>query len=100
MERRMPHLNLQELLDDINMKVGASKSRWDLGLHGIVAQNNTHKVRFAPTPYDILAQCPKCKTVETLQFVGHTLTPSRKFRQIEGRIYHDCGSLQPCRLHR
>lgn len=93
----MPRLTLQELLDEINMKVGASKSRWD---PSILARNNLHKVRFAPTPYDILAQCPKCKTVETLQFVGRTLIPSRKFRQVEGRIYHDCGSLQPCRLHR
>ena len=56
------------------------------------------KIHFEPTPRDILVQCPKCKTVETLQFVGATLTPSRKFRQEGGRIYHDCGSEQPCRL--
>jgi len=99
MERRMPHLTLQELLDNINMKVGLSKSRLDLVSQGIL-QPTTHKVQFAPTPYDILAQCPKCKTVETLQFIGRRLTPSRKFRQVEGRIYHDCGSQQPCRLHR
>lgn len=61
---------------------------------------NRKKVRMAPTPYDVLVQCPKCKTVETLQFVGDTLTPSRKFYQSDGRVYHDCGSEQPCRLHR
>ena len=27
-------------------------------------------------------------------------TPSRKFRQRDGRVYHDCGSELPCRLHR
>ena len=56
-------------------------------------------VRFAPMPRDVLAQCPKCKTMETLQFIGSRLTRSRRFRQEEDRIYHDCGSDQPCRLH-
>jgi hypothetical protein len=56
-------------------------------------------VRFAPAPRELLAQCPKCKTMETLQFVGSTLLRCRKFRQENGRIYHDCGSDQPCRLH-
>lgn len=58
------------------------------------------KVNFEPTPRDVFAQCPKCKTVETLQFVGDRLTPSRKFRQRDGRVYHDCGSDEPCLLRR
>ncbi len=57
-------------------------------------------VHFQAPPSDVLAQCPKCKTVETLQFVGETLTPSRKFKQRDGLVYHDCGSEHPCRLHR
>ena len=57
-------------------------------------------VRFQTTPSDVLVQCPKCKTVETLQFVGSVLTPCRKFRQQDGLVYHDCGSERPCRLHR
>ena len=57
-------------------------------------------VHFEPPPSDVLAQCPKCKTMETLQFVGDLLTPSRKFRQRDGLVYHDCGSERPCRLHR
>ena len=57
------------------------------------------KIRFAPVPRDVLVQCPKCKTMETLQFMGPTLLRSRKFHQKDGRIYHDCGSDKPCRLH-
>lgn len=57
------------------------------------------KIRFAPVPRDVLVQCPKCKTMETLQFIGPTLLRSRKFHQRDGRIFHDCGSDQPCRLH-
>ncbi len=49
---------------------------------------------------DILAQCPKCKTVETVQVIGDMLTRCRKFSQREGRVYHDCGSEEPCRLLR
>jgi hypothetical protein len=56
-------------------------------------------VRFAPKPRDIMVQCPKCKTVETLQFVEDQLTPSRKFFQRDGKVFHDCGSDRPCRLH-
>lgn len=54
---------------------------------------------FGPGTQDVLVQCPKCKAVETLQFVGDTLTPSRKYSQREGQVYHDCGSQQPCRVH-
>ncbi len=60
----------------------------------------TTPVHFQPAPSDVLAQCPKCKTVETLQFVGEVLSPSRKFRQRDGLVYHDCGSERPCQLHR
>ena len=49
---------------------------------------------------DIIVQCPKCKALETLQFVAGTLTPCRKFSQREGMTYHDCGSDIPCRLHK
>ena len=53
-----------------------------------------------PGPRDVLAQCPKCKTVETLQLVGDLLIRSRKFSQRDGNVYHDCGSDTPCHLHR
>ncbi len=53
-----------------------------------------------PGPVDVLAQCPKCKTVETVQVVGDMLTRCRKFSQRGEHIYHDCGSEDPCRLHR
>ena len=52
----------------------------------------------ATTTGEIIAFCPKCKTVETLWFVGDVLTQTRKFTQKDVRVYHDCGSNEPCRL--
>jgi hypothetical protein len=69
------------------------------GLGQVSPGTTSPRVRFAPAPRDVLAQCPKCKTMETLQFVGSTLLRCRKFQQKDGRIYHDCGSDMPCRLH-
>ncbi len=53
-----------------------------------------------PGPADVLAQCPGCKTVETVQVVGDVLTRCRRFSQRGAHIYHDCGSEDPCRFHR
>jgi len=64
-----------------------------------LGQRTSRKVHFPPEPEDIIAQCPKCKTIETVQFIGSTLTRCRKFSQRDGYVYHDCGSPQPCRLH-
>ena len=70
----------------------ASRQTSDAGLRDL---------KMTPSPFrDVMAQCPKCKAVETLQFSGEKLMPCRKFRQIDGEVYHDCGSEQPCRLHR
>ena len=54
----------------------------------------------AVQPDEIMAQCPECKSMETLFFVDGQLIRNRKFYN-EGRyIYHTCGSSQPCRLFR
>ena len=53
-----------------------------------------------PQPVEYIAQCPKCKTMETIEIVDKELIPSSKFYQRGGNIYHDCGSNQPCILHR
>jgi hypothetical protein len=58
------------------------------------------QIRFAPKPRDVMVQCPGCKTVETLQFDQDVLTPSRKFKQRDGKVFHDCGCVAPCHLHR
>ena len=57
-------------------------------------------VHFAERPRDAVVQCPNCKTIETLQFVGGRLTRSRKFFEADGKVYHDCGSKLPCRISR
>jgi phage FluMu protein Com len=47
---------------------------------------------------EIVAFCPKCKTIETLWLTGGRLTKTQKFSQEDEYIYHDCGSTEPCRL--
>ena len=50
---------------------------------------------------DIIAQCPLCKTIETVTVGGDSqLITTRKFYQSGKKIYHKCGSAQPCRLFR
>ena len=51
-----------------------------------------------PGTEELIAFCPKCKTLETLWFTGGTLMQTRKFAQKDSRVYHDCGSNEPCRL--
>ena len=47
---------------------------------------------------EVVAFCPKCKTLETLWFTGDMLIQTRKFSQEDKRVYHDCGSNEPCHL--
>ena len=49
---------------------------------------------------ELVVFCPKCKTLETLWFTNGWLMPARKFSQMNGELYHDCGSQEPCRLYR
>ncbi len=48
---------------------------------------------------EVVVFCPKCKALQTVQISGSRLMPTRKFYQVGTRIYHDCGSTQPCRLY-
>jgi hypothetical protein len=49
---------------------------------------------------ELVVFCPKCKTLETLWFTNGWLMATRKFSQVNGELYHDCGSQEPCRLYR
>lgn len=69
-------------------------------LDKLFGRTRNEPVHFEPEPTDVLAQCPKCKTVETLQFLDGKLMRSRKFFEADGKVYHDCGSSLPCRLHK
>jgi len=53
-------------------------------------------VRTAST--EVVVFCPKCKALETLHFGQGGLTPNQKFSQKGDKIYHACGSNEPCRL--
>lgn len=48
---------------------------------------------------ELIVFCPRCKTLETLCFAEDVLVKTPKFSQQNGRIYHDCGSNDPCRLY-
>ena len=43
--------------------------------------------------------CPHCKNMETIWLGGDSLLTERRYNQRKGRIYHDCGSPEPCRLY-
>jgi hypothetical protein len=49
---------------------------------------------------ELVAFCPRCKTLEALRFAGDHLLRNPKFTQRRGGIYHDCGAKEPCRLYR
>jgi hypothetical protein len=56
----------------------------------------------APEGYsgEVTVTCPACKAFQTLSFAKGNLVPTRKFSQLNGRVYHDCGSKERCRLYR
>ena len=60
----------------------------------------TEKMFFGQSE-EFIAQCPLCKTIETIALgSGNQLITTRKFYQSGTNIYHKCGSTQPCRLFR
>jgi hypothetical protein len=48
---------------------------------------------------EVVAFCPKCKAMETINFNGPEIVPTRRYTQIKGNVYHVCGSTIPCRLY-
>jgi hypothetical protein len=50
-------------------------------------------------PEEMLIFCPACKALDVIRFDHQNPIPTRKFSQRSGRVYHDCGSKEPCRLH-
>jgi hypothetical protein len=58
------------------------------------------KAEYATWSGEATAFCPRCKALQTVWIDGNTLMPTRKFYQVGSRIYHDCGSSQPCCLYR
>ena len=47
----------------------------------------------------LIVFCPQCKALETHWFIEDEITDTRKFSQNNNRVYHDCGSKEPCRLY-
>ncbi len=49
---------------------------------------------------ELVAFCPKCMTLETLFFTDEGMMPTRRFSVVGNKVYHNCGSVRPCRLYR
>jgi hypothetical protein len=57
-------------------------------------------VHLSPDVHELVVFCPGCKALETLWLNDGWLTPTRKFKQLGKQVFHDCGTLEPCRLYR
>lgn len=53
-----------------------------------------------PEVREVVAHCPGCKTLESVFFNGRWLMQTRKFSQQGEQVFHDCGTVEPCRLYR
>lgn len=60
---------------------------------------NRTAARLLPDVRELVVYCPGCKTLETLWFSNGWLRPTRKFNQQGERVFHDCGTREPCRLY-
>jgi len=67
-------------------------------LQGFLIRHKTRKKQ--PNGKELVAICPTCRTFETLLFFGDALMETRKFKQHDGYVYHDCGSSEPCQMYR
>jgi hypothetical protein len=48
---------------------------------------------------ELLAFCPGCKALETINYGPNGLASNRRFIQKDKKVYHYCGSGIPCRLY-
>jgi hypothetical protein len=60
----------------------------------------TRNIHDSATPEELVVFCPACKAIQTVYFTLEMMMPTRKFRQENGQVYHDCGSTLPCRVYR
>ena len=56
------------------------------------------RIYWSRLPVSLTVQCPKCKTLETLEFMGDRLLPTQHFIQKPNGtgVYHTCGSNVAC----
>ena len=83
----------------VGVLAGDSEPKPGAWLERLARDDDDRDVHFVPELDDVMAQCPRCHTLETLQFAGSILAPCRRFSQRDGLVYHDCGSSLPCRLY-
>lgn len=62
--------------------------------------SNIQKLEHDGQSEEVMVVCPQCKAIQSVLIKDGILMPTRKFRQVRTRIYHDCGSSHPCRIYR
>lgn len=53
-------------------------------------------VHSMPDVHELVSFCPECKTLETMWFDVGWLMQTRKLIQQGERLFHDCGTPEPC----
>ena len=49
---------------------------------------------------EVIVHCPGCKALQTVWIEGSRLgSLNRKFHQQGDKVYHECGSEEPCKLY-
>lgn len=76
------------------MVTTAWERRLNLATLELVKPKPTYSMR------EVLAYCPECKAHQTVMVSMETgeMQWTRKFVQVGNRVWHDCGSKQPCKL--
>ena len=70
-----------------------------LAQHDVLSVIEEHSPDMCSSFDEVIVVCPKCKTLETLWLSAGFLIPTRKFRQRGNKVYHDCGSMEPCSFY-
>ncbi len=61
---------------------------------------NRTAAHFFPGVREFMVFCPGCKALEMLSFNNGWLMQTRKFNQMGEQVFHDCGTVEPCRVYR
>ncbi len=51
------------------------------------------------TSRELVAYCPGCKALETIAIGARGFFPTSRYALKNGKVYHHCGSAEPCRLY-
>jgi len=53
---------------------------------------SAEKLRTRAKPFEAIAICPKCKSLEVVLIINDVLVPTPKYVEKDRKIYHICGT--------